>query len=207
MRPQNSNRSETSNVFAWRFAAFCSTERTWVGNNMVHKNGCDVGKIKRETKKCVSSNAGQAISSRILVADDDKTIQNVIYKFLKFIGFEVALAGNGLEALAVFIERSFDLVLTDFKMPVMDGLSLAGHIKERSPSTPVILLTGSDRETVRERMTRGLVDSVIFKPFRLADLQRTVQGALASREREHGSLGMRYRLGASPEDRKLLSGF
>jgi CheY-like chemotaxis protein len=69
-------------------------------------------------------------------------------------------------------------------MPAMDGLSLAGHIKERSPSTPVILLTGSDRETVRKKLKRAPVDSVIFKPFRLEDLQRTVQGTLASRERE-----------------------
>jgi CheY-like chemotaxis protein len=99
-------------------------------------------------------------------------------------GFEVALAGNGIEALSVFLDSSFDLVLTDLQMPIMDGLSLASHIKERSPSTPVILLTGSDRETVRKKVERGPFDSVIFKPFRLEDLQRTVQGALASREGE-----------------------
>jgi CheY-like chemotaxis protein len=98
-------------------------------------------------------------------------------------GFEVALAANGIEALAVFLESSFDLVLTDFQMPAMDGLSLASHIKERSPSTPVILLTGCDRETVWKKVERALVDSVIFKPFRLEDLQRTVQGALASKVR------------------------
>jgi len=59
---------------------------------------------------------------------------------------------------------------------------LAGHIKERSPSTPVILLTGADRETVRKKVEKGPVDSVIFKPFMLTDLQCSVQGALASRE-------------------------
>jgi CheY-like chemotaxis protein len=138
-----------------------------------------------DTKKPVFSNKAQAISKRILVADDDKSIQKLVSKFLAFMGFEVALAGNGIEALAIFLESSFDLVLTDLQMPAMDGLSLARHIKERSPSTPVILLTGSDRETVRRNVKRAPVDSVIFKPFRLADLQRTVQGALASREREH----------------------
>ncbi len=119
-----------------------------------------------------------------------RAIRDVVSEFLEFMGFEVALAGNGIEALAVFLESSFDLVLTDLQMPVMDGLSLASHIKERSPSTPVILLTGSDRETVRKKVERAPVDSVIFKPFRLEDLQRTVQGALASREREHGSVGL-----------------
>jgi len=148
-----------------------------------------MGEPKKETKKSVSSNAGKAISKRILVADDNKAIRDAVTWFLEFLGFEVALAGNGIEALAVFLESTFDLVLTDLEMPIMDGLSLAGHIKARSAHTPVILLTGSDGETVRKKVERGPVDSVIFKPFSLEDLQKTVQGALASREGEHGSVG------------------
>lgn len=148
-----------------------------------------MGETKKEAKQPVSSKAGQVIPKRILVADDNKAIRDVVSQLLEFIGYEVALAINGIEALAVFLESTFDLVLTDLEMPAMDGLSLAGHIKERSPSTPVILLTGSDRETVLKKVERGPVDSVIFKPFSLEDLQRTVQGALASREGEHGSVG------------------
>ena len=91
--------------------------------------------------------------------------------------------------LSLFLENSFDLVLTDLEMPIMDGWSLTHCIKERSPNTPVVLMTGADRETVLKKVERGLVDSVIFKPFGLEDLQRTVQGALASREGEQGSLG------------------
>ena len=144
-----------------------------------------MGEIKKETKKFVAACVGKAISKRILLADDNKAIRNAVSTFLGFMGFEVALAGNGIEALAAFLESSFDLVLTDLQMPAMDGLSLARHIKARSPSTPVILLTGFDRETVRKQVKRAPVDSVIFKPFRLKDLQRTVQGTLASREREH----------------------
>jgi CheY-like chemotaxis protein len=161
-----------------------------------------MGETMNKTQKLVSSNTAQAISRRILVADDDRTIQKIVSKFLGFMGFEVALAGNGIEALAIFLESSFDLVLTDLQMPAMDGLSLARHIKARSPDTPVILLTGSDRETVRKQIERAPVDSIIFKPFRLKDLRRTVHGALASREQEHGSAGVRYRLGTSQKDRK-----
>jgi CheY-like chemotaxis protein len=106
------------------------------------------------------------------------------------VGFEVALADNGVESLAVFLDNSFDLVLTDLEMPAMDGLSLTHCIKEKSPSTPVILLTASDKETVRKKVERGPVNSVLFKPFRLEDLQRTVQGALESREGEQGSMGV-----------------
>jgi CheY-like chemotaxis protein len=150
-----------------------------------------MGETMNKTQKLVSSNTAQAISRRILVADDDKSIQDVVSGLLEIMGFEVALAGNGIEALAVFLDSSFDLVLTDLQMPAMDGLSLARHIKESSPSTPVILLTGSDRETVRKRVERAPVDSIIFKPVRLEDLRRTVQGALAFREQEHGSAGVR----------------
>jgi CheY-like chemotaxis protein len=114
--------------------------------NVCHKR-CDKGETKEETKKSVSSNTAQAISGRILVADDDKWVRGVLYEALEFMGFEVALAGNGIEALDVFAESSFDLVLTDLHMPAMDGLSLAGHIKKKSPSTPVILVAGCDRKT------------------------------------------------------------
>ncbi|MFC1494204.1 response regulator [Thermodesulfobacteriota bacterium] len=134
----------------------------------------------KESKNFGSANAGQAIPKRILLADDNNAIRAVVAELLEFLGYEVALAINGIEALAVFIENSFDLVLTDFEMPAMDGLSLAGHIKGRSPGTPVILLTGSDREAVLRKVERGPVDSVIFKPFKMEDLQRAVQGALAN---------------------------
>jgi len=132
---------------------------------------------------------GQGRSRRILVVDDDGDIRKVIANLLRFMGFDVALAGNGIEALAVFVENSFDLVVTDLQMPAMDGSQLAQLVKERSPNTPVIMLTGSDRETVWKKVKTGSVDSVIFKPFKLKDFQSTVQGTLASRQGEQGSLG------------------
>ncbi|HUS83968.1 MAG TPA: response regulator, partial [Anaerolineales bacterium] len=83
--------------------------------------------------KSVSSNAGQAISKRILVADDNKAIRDAVSGFLEFIGYEVALAINGIEALVIFLASTFDLVLTDLEMPAMEGLSLAGHISKQDP--------------------------------------------------------------------------
>ena len=142
---------------------------------------CGIKETKKETKKSVPSNAGPVIPKWILLAEDNKTIQKLVFRFLKYIGFEVATASNGFEALALFQEKYFDLVLTDYQMPVMDGLRLAGHIKGRSPGTPVIMMTGSDREIVRQKMDKEAVEFVIFKPFKLQDLQRTVSEALASR--------------------------
>lgn len=140
---------------------------------------CGMNESRIEAKKSLSANAGQAIPKRILFADDNEFIRDFVSGFLEFSGYEVALAINGIEALAAFCASAFDLVLTDFNMPAMDGFSLAVHIKEKSPSTPIILLTGDDRETVLKKMEKGPVDSVIFKPFMLEDLHKIVQCALA----------------------------
>ena len=105
-------------------------------------------------------------------------------------GFEVALAGNGVEALSLFVENPFDLVLTDLEMPIMDGWSLTHCIKERSPNTPVVLMTGADRRDCLEGGGKRAYRLVIFKPFLINDFQSTVQGALASREGDHGRLGV-----------------
>jgi CheY-like chemotaxis protein len=140
-----------------------------------------MGEAERKAKDDAAANVGQATSGRILLAEDNKAIKDIVSRFLEFIGFEVALAGNGLEALSLFLKASFDLVLTDLDMPVMDGWGLTNCIKEKSTDTPVVLMTGEDRETILRNVERWPVDSVLFKPFTLEDLQSTVQGALLLR--------------------------
>jgi CheY-like chemotaxis protein len=124
----------------------------------------------------------QRTKKRILVVEDNLDVQNVLSEILYFFGFEVTLVGNGVEALTVFSQNSFDMVLTDLQMPAMDGSSLACHIKERSPETPVILMTGACKGAAWEKAQRATVDSVIFKPFSMADLRQAVQSALDARE-------------------------
>ncbi len=159
---------------------FC--ERRRIGPIMLIKRKHGMIETMKETIKPLSSNAGQRLSGRILVAEDNKAIKKIVSGFLGFMGFEVALVENGLEALSLFLKTSFDLVLTDLDMPVMDGWSLTRRIKERSPDTPVVLMTGEDRKTVLRKAERWPVDSVLFKPFELEDLKRTVQEALELRK-------------------------
>ncbi len=102
------------------------------------------------------------------------------------VGCDVVLAEDGVEALAIFNENSFDLVLTDLQIPIVDGSRLAHFIKERAPNTPVILLTGADSETVCKKAKNCYIDSVIFKPFKLEDFEKTVNGALGLKERDQG---------------------
>jgi CheY-like chemotaxis protein len=145
-----------------------------------------MGQVKNEKKTSVYTNAGQGTRGRVLVVENNKKAQNVLSGMLCSMGFEVAPAHNGLEALAAFLDGSFDLVLTDLQMPVMQGSSLALFIKEMSPNTPVIMLTGAGRETVWKKAKTESIDSVIFKPFKIIDFEKTVQGALELRKAEQG---------------------
>jgi CheY-like chemotaxis protein len=110
---------------------------------------------------------------RILVVDDEKGIRDIMAGLLSDLGYDVAVAADGAEALILFQDSTFGLVLTDLNMPGMDGWSLAGRIKKES-STPVVLITGSDRRSVEARLKDSAVDSVLFKPFRVEDLMTVV---------------------------------
>ena len=113
-------------------------------------------------------------SKRILVVDDDKAIRDILSDVLSFMGFTVAVARSGNEGLDLFLKDPFDLVVTDLRMPGMDGWDLAFHIKSKTPNTPVVLITGHQKEEVMESDKGDRVDSVMFKPFRLKEMQKTV---------------------------------
>ena len=137
-----------------------------------------MGQVKNETKTFGYTNTGQPKRARILVIEDYKNLQSVFSTMLRAMGFEVANAENGLEALAAFLDGPLDLALIDLQIPVMNGSSLALFIKEVSPNTPVILLTDADRDTFRKQAKSGAIYSVIFKPFGIVDFEKMVRGAL-----------------------------
>jgi two-component system, cell cycle response regulator CpdR len=145
-----------------------------------------MAQIQKEKKNSLYTDKEQGRSRRALVAEDNKNVQVVLAAALSSMGFDVSLARDGIEAVTFFMESSFDLVLTDLQMPLMDGSVVAHLIKERSPNTPVILLTGADRETVWNKVQSGSVDSIISKPFKLDDFKKAIQGALQARQGEQG---------------------
>jgi len=134
----------------------------------------------------LASNFTQGSRRRILVIDDDANVRNVLSLTLSFMGHDVAVVNCGDEGLNLFLKSSFDLVITDLDMPGINGWKLAFHIKEKSPNTPVVLITGKERETVLEKAKDSSVDFVIFKPFRLENIQKMVQGILDNRPSECG---------------------
>jgi two-component system response regulator (stage 0 sporulation protein F) len=117
-------------------------------------------------------------SEKILVVDDDYTIRDVVSKMLCRLGFEVSSADSGEKGLALFLKNKFDLVMTDFNMSGMDGINLAYYIKEKSPATQVVLMTGADKELILSKIKGTAVAKALFKPFTLAEMDVTVQGLL-----------------------------
>jgi len=119
--------------------------------------------------------------NRILIVDDAKAIRDILSEILSVMGFEVAAASSGHEGLDLFLKNSFDLVLTDLEMPDLDGWTLAFYIKDKSPNTPIVLVTGEEKRRVMEKLEGSCIDSVMFKPFALEDIQETVQKLLHAR--------------------------
>lgn len=110
----------------------------------------------------------------VLIVDDSRQVREAVSHVVSLLGFKVAQASSGAEALVLFSRRAFDLILTDLQMPGMDGLNLASRIKGESPATPVVLITGSVREAVEKRMASPSVDGVVYKPFSLEELADVV---------------------------------
>ena len=117
-------------------------------------------------------------SEKILVVDDDDSIRDVVSKMLCRLGFKVSSADSAESGLALFFKNKFDLVITDFSMSGMDGINLAYYIKEKSPSTQVVLMTGDDKAVILSKIKGTAVAKALFKPFTLAEMDVTVQGLL-----------------------------
>ena len=115
---------------------------------------------------------------KILVVDDDHSVREVVSKMLCRLGFEVSSADSAESGLALFLKNKFDMVMTDFNMSGMDGINHAYCIKEKSPSTQVILMTGHEKEVILSRIRDTAVDQALFKPFTLMEMDVTVQGLL-----------------------------
>src|SRR4030042_738860 len=124
------------------------------------------------------------MENRILVVDDEKPIRDFLFEALTQLGgFSIELAGNGEEALKKIEKENFDLVLTDMKMPKMDGLQLIAEIAKFKPETLMVLLTGHGSiDSALEAMKRGASD-YLTKPINLDELMLRLRKVLEERQR------------------------
>jgi CheY-like chemotaxis protein len=113
---------------------------------------------------------------RILLVDDEPGVRGSFRVILELDDHTVTEANNGAEALDLFTKGQFDLVATDFEMPVMKGNELAVRIKDLAPRQPVLMITAYERELGDPE---NPVDSILIKPFTL-DALRGAIGMLLS---------------------------
>ena len=125
---------------------------------------------------------------KILVVEDDLDIQELLKNFLQEAGYSIVLANDGVEALSIFSDVQFDLILLDIMLPKIDGFAVCELIRKQS-QVPIIMLTALNGE---EEQIRGLdmqVDDYITKPFSIPVLIRKIAAVLRrsiiSQNQEH----------------------
>lgn len=141
------------------------------------------------------------VKAKVLVVDDEPSMREFLSILLEREGYAVEQAENADKALQLLDSNAFDLVISDIKMPGLDGISLLGKIKEQSPDTAVLMVTAfSTAEQAVEVMKRGAYD-YIAKPFKVEEVKVLVSNALEQRslrlenERLRQAIQERYSFG------------
>ena len=116
---------------------------------------------------------------RVLVAEDDPMVAALVERLLAEYGYEVVTARHGEEAMRIAHRSPVDLLVTDVRMPVMDGWELSRRLRERWPNLPVLFISGYDLELAHGAKPRGS-GAFLRKPFDPDELLRQVGRLLGS---------------------------
>ena len=119
--------------------------------------------------------------ARILLAEDDDSVRAFVSRALELDGHSVLAVEDGAIALETLGDDpgGFDLLVSDIKMPVMDGIALALNVARDKPDLPILLMTGYADQRERAHGLDQIVRDVVSKPFTLADIRRIVAATLA----------------------------
>lgn len=121
---------------------------------------------------------GQETSrAKILVVDDDTLLLNLLVDTLRSIGYDTIGVPGGAEALETLSQQKFDMMITDIKMPGMDGLSLLKRVKRHFPTMPVLFITGVASPEI---VGYSSADGILAKPFRISHMEELIQRTLQS---------------------------
>lgn len=124
------------------------------------------------------------INASVLVVDDEPILRDILTRIVERAGYSVASAVDGLDALEKLKSARFDFVISDVKMPNMDGLKLLGEIKSSYPETSVILITGKMAGFRLEDALEAGADHFIVKPFKNVEIARTLMCLHSRRQRQ-----------------------
>ncbi|MDL2327380.1 response regulator transcription factor [Ruminococcaceae bacterium OttesenSCG-928-A11] len=114
---------------------------------------------------------------KILIVEDDVSIQALLHDFLQEAGYKITLASDGVEAVSLFSENTFDLVLLDIMLPKIDGYGVCEIIRKQS-NIPIVMLTALDSEADQIKGFDLHIDDYITKPFSMPVLLRKIAAVL-----------------------------
>lgn len=119
---------------------------------------------------------------KILIADDEEDILEIMADRLEFYGFDVRTARDGVQCLEEIRRDVPDLVLLDIRMPEMDGLEVLARLRQERPELPVVMVSASSDRNVAERsLSKGAFD-YLLKPFEPEELKEKVLRALGHKD-------------------------
>jgi two-component system cell cycle response regulator CpdR len=120
--------------------------------------------------------------ARILIAEDEEGLRSLVARALSQDGHAVTTANDGAEALDLLTRErgAFELLLTDIRMPIMDGIALALAAARDHPNVAILLMTGYADQRERASGLDALIHDVIAKPFSLATTRNAVRDAIAA---------------------------
>lgn len=131
---------------------------------------------------------------KILVVDDERSMREFLIIMLQKDGHDVTSASNGKEAVDIIGQQTFDIVITDLKMPQLDGIEVLKIVKESAPETVVIMITAyASAETAVDAMKQGAYDYVT-KPFKIEEVKLIVRNALEKRKLREENLILRRKI-------------
>jgi len=167
----------------------------WVSHGIVARHGGDIhvhselGKgscfrVKFPLARSISvqtQKKAEGAGHSILVVDDEAGLGEALKLSLEMAGYQVFFSASPRQALDLFKQEQFDLVITDLRMAGMSGWELASEVKRFSPGTPIIAMTGWPVDLIRDGQRCSDMDDIIQKPYRVNDLLTKVARILAEK--------------------------
>jgi CheY-like chemotaxis protein len=119
--------------------------------------------------------------ARVLIAEDDEPVRGFVRRALELDGHHVVAEEDGAAALDRLVadNGAYDLLLSDIRMPLMDGIALALAAGRNFPDLPILLMTGYADQRERAHDLEAIIEDVVTKPFSLAEIRQAVNGIVA----------------------------
>lgn len=118
--------------------------------------------------------------AKILITEDETALRSFVARALRMDGHETTEAEDGSDGLEKLAQGDYDLLLSDIRMPVMDGITLAKETAKNYPDTKILLMTGFAEQRERADDLAKIIIDVVPKPFSLPDIRNAVADALAA---------------------------